>query len=64
MAKKALTFLADGFEEVEAVTPIDYLRRAGVEVCIASIKADRIVTGARGTSIAADTTVEELAKEG
>jgi 4-methyl-5(b-hydroxyethyl)-thiazole monophosphate biosynthesis len=64
MAKKALTFLAEGFEEVEAVTPIDYLRRAGVEVCIASITADRIVKGARGTCIAADTVLAELEGQG
>jgi 4-methyl-5(b-hydroxyethyl)-thiazole monophosphate biosynthesis len=64
MAKRAITFLAEGFEEVEAVTPVDFLRRAGVEVCIASITADKTVKGARGVSIAADTVLDKLKEEG
>ena len=64
MGKKALTFLAEGFEEVEAVTPIDYLRRAGVEVTIAAIGAEKIVRGARGISLAADTTLAALEQGG
>ena len=36
---KAAFFLADGFEEVEAIAPIDILRRGGVEVTTVSITA-------------------------
>ncbi|MDR0402244.1 MAG: DJ-1/PfpI family protein [Treponema sp.] len=64
MAKKALVFLAEGFEEVEAVTPVDYLRRAGIEVTTASITVSNTVKGARGVPVVADTRLEELAKTG
>ena len=64
MGKKVLAFLADGFEEVEAVTPIDYLRRAGVAVTVAAIKAEKAVQGAHGITLAADTTIAELEQAG
>lgn len=51
--------LADGFEEVEAITPIDILRRAGVEVTTVSIK-DKTVTGAHNIPVTADVLVSEL----
>ncbi len=60
MAKRAIIFLADGFEEVEAVTPIDYLRRAGVEVTVAAVGHERAVKSSRGLSILATDTVADL----
>lgn len=51
--KTAVVLLADGFEEVEAVTPVDALRRAGVDVKIASLAGDG-ATGARGIVVKAD----------
>ncbi len=42
---KTLVFLADGFEEVEALTVVDYLRRAGIEVDTVSITNDNKVKG-------------------
>ena len=57
--KRAIVVLADGFEEIEAVTPIDLLRRAGIEVIVAGL--DRTtVTGARGVKVQCDTTLEQL----
>ncbi|MCX8013681.1 MAG: DJ-1/PfpI family protein [Rectinema sp.] len=57
--KRALIFLADGFEEVEALTPADYLRRAGIEVVLAGI-AGKTVKGARGITVIADAGPEAL----
>jgi 4-methyl-5(b-hydroxyethyl)-thiazole monophosphate biosynthesis len=64
MAKKVMVLLADGFEEVEAVTPIDYLRRAGIEVTTVSIGGNLVVQGARGIPVTADTSLAQLAAQG
>ena len=48
-------FLATGFEEVEAVAPIDVCRRAGLEVTTVSITNELTVMGAHGVGFVADT---------
>lgn len=52
---KIYTFLANGFEEVEALGPIDVCRRAGLEVVTVSINDTEVVEGAHGVKIIADT---------
>ena len=52
--KKAAIFFAPGFEEVEALTPADVLRRAGAEVELISVTEDKNVTGAHGLTIVCD----------
>ncbi|MBN2188070.1 MAG: DJ-1/PfpI family protein [Chitinispirillaceae bacterium] len=54
-----ITVLAPGFEEVEAVTPIDLLRRAGVTVTALGLDS-REVTGAHGITITADRLFSEF----
>ena len=51
---KVLVPLANGFEELEAVTIVDVLRRGGVEVVTASIHDAADVRGAHGMSVKAD----------
>ena len=56
-----IVFLAEGFEEIEAVTPVDILRRGGVDVKTCSITpGERTVTGAHGVPFVADLAPEDL----
>ncbi|MDR1245500.1 MAG: DJ-1/PfpI family protein [Clostridiales Family XIII bacterium] len=52
-------FLADGFEEVEALTVVDVLRRAGVTIKTVSIMKDLTVTGVHGVAVVADELFED-----
>ncbi len=52
--KESFVFLADGFEEIEAISVIDILRRADIPVKTVSISASLQVTGAHGIIVVAD----------
>ena len=56
--KKVATILANGFEEIEAFTAIDTLRRGGLNVEIVSVTPDEIVVGAHDVSLLCDVNFE------
>lgn len=58
--KKAVLFLAEGFEEIEALTPVDVLRRAGIEVITVSISDTIQVTGAHQITVTADALFNDI----
>ncbi len=60
MMKKVLIPLASGFEELEAVTVIDLLRRADIDVTVAGLD-DGVITGSRGTRILPDSNLTSAA---
>lgn len=57
---KILVILAEGFEEVEAITVIDYLRRTGVDAEIISTEKGLNVEGAHGIEIVADKLIDQV----
>lgn len=58
--KKAFLFLANGFEEVEAITPIDYLRRAGIDLVTVGVTGKTVIS-ARKVPITCDMVIDEVA---
>ena len=58
MPKRALVPLAGGFEEIEALTAVDILRRAGVEVIVAGL-APGLVTGRSGIRVQPDAALDD-----
>ncbi|MDR0569798.1 MAG: DJ-1/PfpI family protein [Clostridiales Family XIII bacterium] len=55
--------LTDGFEEVEALTVLDLLRRAGISIQSTSMIKDLTVTGSHGIPVVADTLFEDVSYE-
>lgn len=60
---KALILLSKGYEEVEAITVIDYLRRADIEVDIVATEGDLNTVGAHGIQIKADKLLDDIKAE-
>ena len=66
--KTAAVFFADGFEEVEALAPVDYLRRAGINVITVGVKGkayndSMIVTSSHNVPMVMDATLDAYLKE-
>ncbi len=59
MTKTALIVMADGFEDIEAVAPIDVLTRVGVKVTIAGL-LDQPIQGAYGTKLVPHTSLDKV----
>ncbi|NLY71119.1 MAG: DJ-1/PfpI family protein [Clostridiales bacterium] len=57
---KVYVHLANGFEEIEATTVIDVLRRAEIDVETVSITGDLLVTGAHGVGVKADKLIDDV----
>lgn len=58
--KQVSVFLADGFEEIEGLTVVDILRRAGVKVTTVSVMGRKEIHGAHNIEVKADTLLEEM----
>lgn len=61
MSQRVLCLLFPGFEEIEALTPVDLLRRAGAEVVLASLTGERLVTGRCLVAVQADAALADVA---
>lgn len=58
--KRILVLVHNGFEEIEAVTPIDLCRRAEIDVCVCSMTGDFVLHGAHGIDCHADALFEQI----
>jgi 4-methyl-5(b-hydroxyethyl)-thiazole monophosphate biosynthesis len=60
MSSSVLVLIAPGFEEIEAIVPIDLLRRAEALVTLASCSDNLIVTGRSSITLTTDCLLDEL----
>ncbi len=58
-----VVLLAHGFEELEALTPVDILRRSDIDIRTVSITDDKTVTGTHGIQVIADLAADEVPLE-
>ncbi len=61
MKKRVLCLLFPGFEEIEALAPVDLLRRAGVEVVVASLTGEKLVTGRCDITVQSNVALADVA---
>lgn len=60
MKNRSYLFLAEGFEEIEALTVVDVMRRAGMDVKTVSIATKHSVRGAHGVEVTADILMKDV----
>jgi protein DJ-1 len=63
MTKKALVLIAHGTEEMEAIIPVDVLRRAGIHTTLASVESEKTVKCSRDVRIQSDALLTEVASQ-
>ena len=56
----AAVFLAEGFEEIEALTVVDICRRCGIVIDMVSVTKERQVTGSHGVTVTADKVFSQI----
>lgn len=61
--KNVYVFLATGFEEIEALTPVDILRRADMDVRLVSVSGSETVKGARNIEVKSDLLFDDIDKD-
>lgn len=57
---KVLVFFAEGFEEIEALTVVDLLRRSKVETCMVSVTGGKTVKSSHGVEVVMDEVITEV----
>ncbi len=59
MAHKVYIFIADGFEDIEGLTVVDLMRRAGIDITTVSIKDTKEITTSHGIIMQTDSLYED-----